>query len=117
MGSGFFTLTLERVRTMSTVEQAGIEVGTILYTSWGYDQTNVEFFEVIATTKAMVVLQKIGTNYSSTGDMTGTVTPNRTSRLDGPIRRKVSKCGTVRIDDCSSGWVWDGKPKRVSSYA
>jgi len=117
MGSGFFTLTLERVRTMSTVEQAGIEVGTILYTSWGYDQTNVEFFEVIATTKAMVVLQKIGTNYSSTGDMTGTVTPNRTSRFEEPIRRKVSKCGTVRIDDCSSGWVWDGKPKRVSSYA
>lgn len=34
-------------------------VGSIWYTSWGYDQTNVEFFEVVRETDASLVLRRI----------------------------------------------------------
>ena len=36
-----------------------IDVGTIVYSSWGYDQTNIDFFQVIRRTKSLVVIQKI----------------------------------------------------------
>lgn len=32
----------------------------VWYTSWGYDQTNVEFFQVVRETKASIVLRRIG---------------------------------------------------------
>jgi hypothetical protein len=37
----------------------GTEVGKIWRTSWGYDQTNAEFFQVVRETKASLVLRRI----------------------------------------------------------
>ena len=37
----------------------GIEVGDIYSSSWGYDQTNVEFYEVVAVTKSTVKIRQI----------------------------------------------------------
>lgn len=34
-------------------------IGAIWYTSWGYNQTNVEFFEVVRDTGKSVVLRRI----------------------------------------------------------
>ena len=39
---------------------ADVEIGHIVYASWGYDQTNIEFFKVVRKTAAMVELQAIG---------------------------------------------------------
>ena len=36
------------------------EVGAIWCTSWGYDQTNVEFWKVVKETKATITLRRIG---------------------------------------------------------
>ena len=35
-------------------------VGSIWHTSWGYDQTNVEFFQVVRETAGSIVLRRIG---------------------------------------------------------
>ena len=37
-----------------------IELGTIFYDSWGYDQTNVDFYKVIRKTAKMVEVVAIG---------------------------------------------------------
>lgn len=39
--------------------EAAYKVGSIWNTSWGYDQTNVEFFEVVRETKGTVTLRAI----------------------------------------------------------
>ena len=36
-----------------------LEVGTIVYSSWGFNQTNIDFFQVIRRTKSSVVIQEI----------------------------------------------------------
>lgn len=36
-----------------------IEVGTIFVESWGYDQTNITFYQVIRKTKSAVIIQRI----------------------------------------------------------
>lgn len=38
-------------------------VGDLYYTSWGYDQTNVEHFEVVADTGKSLVLRRIASEY------------------------------------------------------
>ena len=35
-------------------------MGDIMYSSWGYDQTNVDFYKVVRVTKASAWLQPIG---------------------------------------------------------
>ena len=55
----------------------GLAVGDVLKSCWGYDQTNVDFYEVIALVgKTMVEIRKIGsTMTSSDGIDSGTVEP------------------------------------------
>lgn len=36
------------------------EVGQIFYDSWGYDQTNIDFFKIIEVKEKSVVIQEIG---------------------------------------------------------
>ena len=36
-----------------------MEIGTILVNRWGYDQTNVDFFQVIKVTEKTVVIRQI----------------------------------------------------------
>src|SRR5688572_14161511 len=40
--------------------QSRINVGTILHYSWGYDQTNCEFYQVVAKAGRRVTLRAIG---------------------------------------------------------
>lgn len=40
--------------------KAGVKVGDVFYTSWGYDQTNVDFYQVIAITEGGCYIRPIG---------------------------------------------------------
>lgn len=55
-----------------------IEVGTIFCASWGYDQTNVDFYKVIRKTAAMVEVVEVGQKMlEATGFMAEYVTCDR----------------------------------------
>lgn len=43
----------------ATLSDETTTVGTVWATSWGYDQTNVEYFEVVRETGASIVLRRI----------------------------------------------------------
>ena len=45
----------------------GIEVGDIYSSSWGYDQTNVEFYEVVAVTPATIKIREIACQVEERG--------------------------------------------------
>lgn len=53
------------------------KVGDVLRNSWGYDQTNVDFYEVIAVTSRTVTYRKIGASTvpGSEGFMSDKVVP------------------------------------------
>ncbi len=50
----------ERKRQARAQFQNPYKVGDILHHSWGYDQTNCDFYQVVEVKKASVVLRKIG---------------------------------------------------------
>jgi len=102
-------------------------VGKIYYSSWGYEQTNIDFYKVIEVSKTgkTITLQRIG---SQIIDVNGydsyDVIPNETKVIDAPLRNRrliTGKYGTYvnvskRNDYQILAFEWDGKPKTKTSY-
>jgi hypothetical protein len=86
--------------------RASIDLGDILYTSWGYDQTNVEFFEVVGTYgKFGLVLREIASEpVKDTGPYSGTVRPVPGAFLDEPQVRKTVTAGGVKFASYRYAW-------------
>lgn len=92
-------------------------VGTILVSSWGYDQTNVDFYEVLAVTRQMVTIEKIGQKRTKTlTDMSEHVTANPAHRT-GKITRHRATSANLRLETYAYASVWNGTPKYQSHYA
>jgi hypothetical protein len=81
-------------------------VGDILNSSWGYDQTNVNFYEVTDVRGKMVVIREISQRRVS--DDRVTAAPGRF--IGPPVRRKVSQGGSVKVTQSQHASKWDGKP-------
>lgn len=99
------------------------QVGKIVYATWGYEQTNVNFFVITKRTAAFVTLQPIGSIKEQTAYLAGKCTPNPKDVLDEkPIRRKLAH-RDGKVIGCSFresyGWIsaWHGNPVGYSEYA
>ena len=97
-----------------------IQPGTIFASSWGYDQTNVNFYRVVRSTPKTVVLQEVCSDRVQSGDMVGKVVPGSVTRGE-QFRRTISRYSperpSVRIDGSEWAYVWHGRPMDVTSYA
>ena len=108
------------------VSKYGIKVGDILCDSWGYEQTNVEFYKVTKIISACKIeIVELGhIEVETYGPMSGTVVPNMDRVIGEPVQKMVSQSswekhdGTfhVKISDCISLTPWDGHPMHRSSY-
>ena len=98
-----------------------LEVGHILESSWGYDQTNIDFYQVTGIIgKTMVELRPIAKIDASEGNepwAQGKCLPDAGNFTGPTFRRKADHNGYVRIDSVSSAHVWDGKPAHWTAYA
>jgi len=99
----------------------GLTVGDVICTGWGYEQTNVNFYEVVRVPSGRsVVLRELEVDLECAPmAMTGEVTPRRGEFKPGTkdlMRRAVGK-GRVNVGDGEgAGQLWSGKPMRVSWY-
>lgn len=118
----------EYMAERSTARRAphSLTAGDILHTNWGYDQTNVEYFQVTKVIGPHTVeLREIAQSREATGYMTGTCAPLKDQflepRYEGddqglPIIRRASADGTVKI--CNVRTAWKGaQALNWSSYA
>ena len=94
-------------------------VGTVFRNSWGYDQTNVDFYEVIGSKGFRLTLRSIGQNATETSFMSGQCQPVRGHYLGEPFNKiiQLMSDGSAYVP-IEHGWmaVWDGKPSHWSSY-
>lgn len=98
----------------------GFRVGDLLYSAWGYDQTNVDFYEVVRVSKSTIWLQKrraVITPGAGLSPMSGYSVPGDGFESERVFSRRVSPHGSVKIDDCSRAYRWQGKPVGCSWYA
>ena len=65
--------------------------GDIIYNSWGYDQTNVDFYQVVRCTKSSVFIRQIKGEFASSAgcDMAAYVTPLKNEFTGEEIRKKI----------------------------
>jgi len=130
----------------SVIEKVKVQpkVGDILYSSWGYDQTNIEFFKVVKVSEFSVWIQEVGKKIVEvTGWAHETVVPSDSSDYQvrnwddvpdefgnvntyitktHPVNRHKIKHFTwkdedgyyVTLNSFSHAQLWDGKPKEAS---
>jgi hypothetical protein len=119
--------------------KTSLKPNDILYTSWGYDQTNVEFYQVLTVHNNTITIQEICQEYTPTQSMAGYTlpVPNKPVKVnnwidgvcqkaDAPIVTKRAQGYTdlngvtkdhVKINESATAWKWDGQKKYTSSYA
>lgn len=71
-----------------------VKVGDIFKCSWGYDQTNIDYYEVTKVIGAMVEICEIGQMSEETGFMSGECVPAAGQFIGKPMRKKVSMGGS-----------------------
>lgn len=96
------------------------KVGELLRTHWGYDQTNIEYFEVVEVKGKHVILREIAQETIATGHDQGKcvpmpgqyLTPRHESDERGKPLRKLAQESGVRI--CNVRWASRCKPTMVA---
>lgn len=88
------------------------KVGDIFRTCWGYEQTNVEYFEIVEIKGKHAILRELAQERVDTGWQRGRCVPlpgqYLSPRFDGdkqglPIRRLMQE-GRIKIDDVRTAW-------------
>jgi len=81
---------------LAIVNRANVQVGDIYYTSWGYDQTNVEFFQIVSKpTAARVIIRAISMNMEETGFMSASCTPVKDAFVSGEKKCSINYNGDI----------------------
>jgi hypothetical protein len=65
--------------------------GSIIYNSWGYDQTNIDFYQIVEVKAKSVILRAIASSYvkGSEGFMCANVKPIKDYFVGEPILKKI----------------------------
>jgi hypothetical protein len=100
-------------------------VGAILTDSWGYDQTNIDFYCIIkASGEWVTVLPMTKVTSAEIGFMTNHETPGEILVNETPIRKKLKKfngevSGFSFRNYTGGGWcrLWKGQPETSTHYA
>lgn len=94
-----------------------IKVGDIYYRSWGYDQTNIDYYEVVKVSGRAVWFQEIGQFVDNAYISEDVTKPNRTKLIGEPFKKIVQywyndKTGQVsehfKLNSYSNLYKWDG---------
>lgn len=103
--------------SVETTNTHTFKVGDILVSSWGYDQTNIDFYEVLKVTKSTVSIRELQCDITVTGFMCGNSVPLLGEYSSGEVIVKRPKDGRVRLSSYAVARLWNGQPQRCSWYA
>ena len=90
----------------------------IVYNSWGWEQTNVDFYEIVRRTAKFVFLRKLKSTITSDGELSMS---GKSMPIIGEYENDVIEKHSIKHDDYikfeyGCGNFWDGKPKFTSWY-
>lgn len=86
---------LKQIKEQKKIAQQNMKhnykVGQVIYNSWGYDQTNINFYQVIEVKEKSIVLQEVSKSIvaGSEGFMSARVKPVENVFIGEPILKKV----------------------------
>jgi len=97
-----------------------LKVGDILWASWGYEQRNIDYYQVtalIGSTMAEITPIKNET-VENLGYCVAKVKPVKNAFCGDSLRVKVKgdKNPYVKVTAFADAYLWDGQPKTETSY-
>lgn len=99
--------------------QIQLTEGSILYSSWGYDQTNVDFYQVVRLVgKTMCEVVKIESRIESSDGYSDNVVPYPAAKGTKTYKRKIkywSSMPSINISSFQFAKLWDGNPKHQTN--
>lgn len=101
----------------SAIENGAVKVGSIFYNSWGYDQTNIDFYEVVEAKGMTVTVREIGQRRDRTYHDGGTCTPTKGQFKGEPMQKRLRAHRNgiyITMNSYGSCSLWDGTPKGFS---
>lgn len=100
-------------------KKKGYVVGAILCSSWGYEQTNIDWYIILERKNDYILIQEIGTKktYDNNYNDRGSCLPDATIRIGDPFKKKITKYASINLESYKYCALWDGQPKSWSSYA
>lgn len=93
------------------------KVGDILYCSWGYDQTNIDYYQVVGVTPASIKIQEISKSTVKEYTTSYDVVPNPGTFAGGekPLTKRWKSCAgepwrySCKISSYSWAYLWEGQ--------
>lgn len=108
-------------RKVNREQPSIIKTGDCLHASWGYDQTNNNFYQVIkCLPNNFIIIREINSHYEETGFMAGNATPIKDAFLtDEPeLKKKVQYGNYISFNSYKSASLTEwNKSHYESSYA
>jgi len=96
-----------------TKKPHSLKVDDILYSSWGYEQTNIDFYKVTkVVSNRTVEISPMTSKYSDkpTGNsMAAYVMPDDSKPLGAPMRKIASADNLIKITSYATAFPWDGR--------
>lgn len=106
------------------MDNSNTKIGDIFYSSWGYEQTNICFYQVIKIVgKCSVDVRRIKSMIceESTNAFVGHVMPQVNGFIGDTFRKRIldgyDGKSLIKISSCQHARPWDGNPKMFTSYA
>lgn len=62
-------------KTKEPINEKGYKTGDYIYISWGWEQTNIDFYKVVKTTAKSISVLKVKSEYDPIANMVDNVTP------------------------------------------
>lgn len=94
------------------------EVGDLFYTSWGYDQTNIDFYQVIEKVgKATVIIRKISAAVLENEGSHDRIKAVKNSFIGEPMRKRLGTWG-IKIASYATATKtsWESTKSETNSY-
>lgn len=100
-------------------KKKGFQVGSILYCSWGYEQTNIDWYIILERKNDYILIQEIGTKktYDNNYNDRGSCLPDPEIKIGDPFKKKITKYASVELASYKYCTLWDGRAMSWSSYA
>ena len=81
----------EKAKKSEAMQNHGVAVGDVFRCSWGYDQTNIDYYEVIAITGKTATICRIGCLSENTGFLQGDSVPQLGAFIGKPKKKLIQK--------------------------
>jgi len=105
----------KRAAQQKAYNEVQIKPDSIYVSSWGYEQTNVSFYQIIAVNGCKVTFRKIAQDKKYDNQDSGQTVAVKDKFVGDSFNLRIGKYG-FRLDTVETLRFWDGSPVYWSSY-